>query len=74
MLHSELESENSYLISVFYPEEELALVDPSIEVVVEGRPEASNVQVARRRRCIPHSHLLMFMCCISGVIMMFVAA
>lgn len=72
--HSEIERRGSYLISVFYPEEELALVDPRKEVVVEGRPEASNVQVTRRGRCIPHSHLLMFMCGIRGVSMVVVAA
>ena len=58
----------SYLVSVFDPEEKLALVDPREEVIVEGRPEASDVQVTRWGRCIPDSHLLMFMCGIMMVV------
>ena len=66
--HSVSERKYSYLVSVFNPEEELALVDPRKEVVVEGRPEASDVQVTRWGRCIPDSHLLMFMCGIMMVV------
>lgn len=46
-------SSMTYLVGIFYPQNPLSAEFPREQVVVEGRPESSQVQIARRRWCKP---------------------